>query len=264
MFVGTDLTRLPHRDLGAAVSRALTLLGFNEFNHVVVGNHDSAYLNDLDIAIGRNQLASHLELAGDGCLWTALEAYLKERPIGEFTIQSRFRQFHFATPMSGMCAAPIFVKTDVFIGEIGWMKALVSGAPIDSKYKAIYRNMLLMSVFLEVCWPAGEGDGDEFFRYALNYRDGLSARRFRRVHASQQDGRPKRMMIQEARVTSDPNDLPLILFDGGGDWTDIDSFEKLHHLLQGSRFRYGSFLPAIFQNFRASLQKRNMRLPDIA
>ncbi|MCF7223753.1 hypothetical protein [Marilutibacter chinensis] len=262
MFVGIDFAPLPNRALNTAAADAMELLGFNDFEYVVVGNREVPYLNDLDIAIGRNQLASHLKLARGGCFWTALDAYLESRNIGEYVIRDKFRQFHFATPFFRMHASPAFVKTDVFIGEIGWMKALTSGAPKESRYKAIYRNLLLMSVFLELKWPAENGVGNEYFRYALNFRDGLRRRRFRQVHPSRQDGIPKRVTIHEEFITSDPNDIPRILFDGKSEWTDIDSFEKLYLLLGGDSFRYSSFLPAICQNFLMSLHKGKMRLPE--
>jgi hypothetical protein len=255
-----SLVPIPKRSVDFLVACAMHTLGLTGLEFAIVGNKDAHWLNDLDIAVDRNQLSSHLKLKPEESLWAALEAYFRSRGVDRFVINEKFRQVHFFFNTGEMDA---FVKVDIFVGDIGWMMALVSGAPQESRYKGIYRNLLLMSVFLEVKWPAEGPNGDEYFRYALNFRDGIRKRRIRLSGPEEQGKNSRNITVSEELITSDANDMTRLLFEGAIGWSDIDSLEKLFVALGEGGFKYSSFLPAICRNFVMSLKTREMLMPEL-
>ncbi len=262
MFSQVELATIPQHSLALMVASAMDLLGFHEFEHEIVGNKDALYLNDIDIAIDRNQLEFYLQLKPAECLWSALERHLSQSGIERFVISKQFQQFHFLMPCANKGATALR-KIDVFVGKISWMKAVASGAPTESKYKAIYRNLLLLSIFLEVVWPTESGDENEYFRYALSFREGLKKRKLRTTPPARDHENPKKTLVSEELITSDPDDIARILFDEEIGWSDINSFEKLRCLLGKKTFRYPCFLPKIYRNYVVTLGERKMTLPAL-
>ena len=147
------------------------------------------------------------------------------------------------------------IQIDVFVGDREWMRDFVSGAPKESSYKAVYRNILLAAMFSKLRWSMA-GNPSMYFRYILNPRKGLKQRVLRDV-----PGKKKPEIVSDEFVSTDANEIAAILFGDGVTWSDINSFEKLWALYNSSKFTDPEMRDSINAEFAKSLQRAGKELP---
>jgi len=268
---------VPKSLLEPSIERAMVLANLDGIKFEIVGNKIKPFFNDIDVAIDATDLLNYLGLPeGTQEFWDELNTHLARSNVEKYSIIKGLKQFHILVPLidssgeqvraflpdgESRSDEPALIQIDVFVGNLQWMKDINSGAPESSKYKASYRNMLLASIASVVQWSI-EGDSDnEYFRYVMNFRDGLKRQKIKVISPSGRRKKPKKEKLSDQVVTSNPDDLAKILFGKGVKWSDMNSFEELYNLLTSKKFRFEKFLPEIIKEFRTSLEKQGMEVP---
>lgn len=275
--VFTDMNSVvPKPLLEPSIENALALAGLKGIRFEIVGNKMKPFFNDIDIAVDSEDLIKHLDLTPtEQDFWDELNDHLARSKVSKYSLIKGLKQFHILVPLidsSGKQVRvflpdgsrgdePAMIQVDVFVGNLGWMRDINSGAPEASKYKASYRNMLLASIASVVRWDVGPDGDNEYYRYVMNFRDGLKRQQIRVVPPSGRQKKPQLEKVADEVITSNPDDLAKILFGNGVKWSDMNSFEELYNLLTGPKFRFGEFLPQILDEFKTSLVKRGMDVP---
>lgn len=252
---------VPKPLLDANIKNALKLAGFNGLPFEVVGNKLKDFFGDIDIATDVEDIVKFLGLSKKSSkeeFFAALNQHLEKTSVPS-RVFNGFSQFHLLVPLvdkSGKqlnafdangkeLRKPGLIQIDVFVGNLGWMKGITSGAPIESKYKASYRNVLLRSIFHSLVFPTK--DPNIFERYVLNFRDG-----FRKDIVQKKvtkTGNVKYLPISSKPVSASPDKLASFLFGPRVKWKDIESFEKLKALFYSDKFKYPQFREEIKQDF---------------
>ena len=233
---------VPREMLDSTIRNALEMSGLYNLDYEIVGNKSKPFCGDVDIAIDSKQLTDEMELERPESFWQALDDFLKYSDVNKYKVNKGLQQIHLLAPLVGQSGdkanavddkgeefpLPGLVQIDVFIGNLGWMKDLTSGAPAESRYKAVYRNLLLSSIAREVKWDVPGENPDEYYRYSINFRDGLKKNRYKMVPPTGRQRKPQRITMESDLISTDPNELASILFGKGVKWSDIESFEKLY------------------------------------
>lgn len=246
-------------------------LGLEGAVYSVVGNTNKDVLSDIDVAISLNSLKNLWNLneytldRHDSEGWKKIKEKLEQNVGNTLNVCNRpLEQFHVLTkvipddsnsqPENGN-EKKAYVQVDFFLGDENWMKRLLSGAPPESFYKAVYRNLVLESILHVIKVPTKK-DGT-LARLILNYRNGLMLVLYK--EKPNKLGNLVEERLEEKVVLSNPNKLTKALFGRNLSWSDIDSFEKCLFLI------YEVFTKeeqrVIFETLRKKLDKRKLSFP---
>jgi len=254
---------VPKPLLMPTVEKALEVSGLGSIPFEIVGNKTKKFFNDIDIAVDAKDLAKFLHLSGEDKreIWPKLDKYLRTSGVERFSINKGLSQFHILVPLLDSSGEqvlnflpngdrgnePAFIQIDVFVGNLGWMTSVNSGAPKNSKHKAKFRNVLLGDIAREIRIPSGN---NEYTRFVFNFRDGLRRQKIRLVPPTGRQRKVQKVKIEDYLVTTDPNEMAKTFFGNGTSWQDINSYEKLRGALQSDKFKYKNFLPNILSAFK--------------
>lgn len=256
---------VPREAVDSTIKASLHSVGLGNVEFDLVGNFSKPLLGDIDISVSLKDVAEEYEidsLDSPEDFWKELDVRLKSFGV-EYAINKGFSQFHILTGVVDKSGKPIdaissdgivqvgtpgLVQIDVFIGNKSWMKTILSGAPDDSKFKAVYRNLLLVSIVSNI--PSQEGNS----KYLINFRDGLSVRKYNVLPSGKNEVVGKKVVIDNT------DDLAAWLF--GVSWSDINSFEKLWDELTGPNFEFPEVIPNIINNFKQTLAKSHKEIPE--
>lgn len=253
---------VPKPLLDANIVRALELVGLADLRYEVVGNKHKEFFGDIDIATDSSDIASLLgiESSSRAEFFKALQARLSPAQAATRVVPG-LSQFHILSPLvdrSGnqieavdrdgkTTGEPGMIQIDVFVGNLEWMAGINSGAPLDSKYKAVYRNVLLSSIVGRLVFPTE--DPEVFERYVLNFRDGMRKDLVRRRVARTGTVKWEALPGGSTPVTTSPDGLAATLFGPGTRWSDIESFEKLRSKFNSPDFKFPQFRDQIIDRF---------------
>lgn len=255
-FFNREYVKIPKASLNINVANALNSMGLQDAQYKVVGNTNKKLLGDLDIAISKTSLLKILGTSEEE-LWSAIEEHLQHKDI-DFKIIKNFKQFHISLPLLNANGEQGSgnIQVDFFVGNLNWISNIMSGAPKESNYKAVYRNLLLMAICSSVRWYSG----NKCKKYVLDTRDGLKlsnrsvcpkTKRLKRIPGS----------VDEL-VTDDPELLVRALFKHKKEWSDINTFEKLCTLYQSDAFQYPEFANEINAEFLRRLKTLKLPVPQ--
>lgn len=258
---------VPRELLDVNIKHALQQAGFGDLKYELVGNVNKKFLGDIDIAVDKNQMMQTYGFSEED-FWTQLESLIKT----DHKIIKNLKQFHLMTELvdktgkqipaisatgEQQSGEPGFIQIDIFVGNLGWMKSVVSGAPVESKYKAVYRNLLLISAFAIIRWPK-KSDPTVYNKLTLDAKEG-----FKLVQKQMAGSSTKRdKKVSEKLFSVDPDVVTQILFNKSVKWPDVESFEKLWALFDSEQFRFKKFRPQIIEEFKTSLVRSKKELPS--
>lgn len=255
---------VPKELLQSNIQHALNIHGLGDLKFELVGNVNKPFLGDIDIAVDKNEIIEKYNLSEDN-FWEDLEGLLK----GPHKIIKGLKQFHLLSPLVDNNGKPVNaidkegneleepgqIQIDIFVGNLGWMRSIVSGAPAESKYKAVYRNLLLAAAFANIKWPS-KADSSVFNKLTMDPREGF------KIVQKQLGSKGKAKKVGERNFSVDPDVVGQVLFDKSVKWRDIESFEKLWSLFISDKFRFKSQRDEIVEEYKKTLLRNKKDIPS--
>jgi len=260
------------------IENAMKLANLDGLEFEIIGNKNKEFFSDIDVAVEEKILKHYLKANSIEEVWNSLDKHLAASKVSGYSINKGLRQFHVSVPLvdSSGEQIPAFkengsidesqlgeIQIDIFVGSLEWMRDIDSGSPINSKFKAQYRNLLLASISSVVKWSEKGEAKDQYNRYVLNFKEGLKKQKIKVIPPTGRQKNPTLEKISDEIITTNANDLAEILFGNGVKWTDLNSFEELVKLLSSSKFRFKKFLPKILEDYKSVLIKRGLEVPSI-
>jgi len=273
---------VPKKFLETNIENALKIAGLGDMKYEIVGSKNKPYFGDIDVAVDEDALREIIGIdktADMKQVWAALDAYVKGTGSPGHKIIPGLSQVHLLAPLindkgSQMNAVDRegvdlgtqgMIQIDVFVGHLGWMSSTSSGSPLESKYKAVYRNVLLASIFNNIpVEPTPEEirtyskklPGVEVKkRFLVNFRKGMIERLYYEEKLGK-TGKPVKnptKVTLEEHIVSDANELAQYFLNGTASWEDMNSYEKLMDLVMGKKFKYPSLRSKVIDDFKTAL-----------
>jgi hypothetical protein len=273
---------VPKKFLETNIENALEIAGLGDMKYEIVGSKNKPYFGDIDVAVDEYELRKIIGIdktADMKQVWAALDAYVKGTGSPGHKIIPGLSQVHLLAPLIDDKGSQInavdregvdlgtqgMIQIDVFVGHLGWMSSTSSGSPLESKYKAVYRNVLLASIFNNIpVEPTPEEirtyskklPGVEVKkRFLVNFRKGMIERLYYEEKLGK-TGKPVKnptKVTLEEHIVSDANELAQYFLNGTASWEDMNSYEKLMDLVMGKKFKYPSRRAKVIEDFKAGL-----------
>lgn len=273
---------VPKKFLETNIKNALKIAGLGNMEYKIVGSKNKPYFGDIDVAVDEYKLREIIGIdktANMEQVWAALDAYVKGTESPGHKIYPGLSQVHLLAPLiddkrSQMNAVDRegvdlgtkgMIQIDVFVGHLGWMSSTLSGSPLESKYKAVYRNVLLACIFINIpVEPTPEEirtyskklPGVEVKkRFLVNFKKGMIERLYYEEKLGK-TGKPVKnptKVTLEEHIVSDANELAQYFLNGTASWEDMNSYEKLMDLVMGKKFKYPSLRAKVIEDFKAGL-----------
>jgi hypothetical protein len=244
---------LENKNLLPTIKNALKMWGLETLHYEVVGSIHKPLMNDIDVAISIEDLGKMVNAKpGDRlAFWPKVESFFrshkpKDIPEPSYKVNRGLDQVHITAPIVGQHGK--FVQIDLMLGDVSFMKDALSGAK-DSRYKAIYRNLLLANILRFSHEPTQ--DPNIIKKYQFNWKKGLQS-----VDLSAVGGKIEKGNIHT--VYNNMDDVATFLFGSGVRFSDINTFEKLFKLLESPSFRYKSKRNDIISGFNDDLVKMKL------
>lgn len=158
-----------------------------------------------------------------------------------------------------------FVQVDFMLTDdlnfTTWM--YFGPAPTESKYKGLYRNILLFAIAKEVSYKIKKEKDNipiEYERWILSLDKGLKKTTYSR------QGRTKLLKtakkISEEIITKNPDEIVKLLLGDDFKATDIMTFESLWKAIHSSKFKYKDKLNSIIKTFKEFCISDGFTLPE--
>lgn len=273
---------VPKAFLAANIEKALKLAGLGGMEYEIVGSKNKPYFGDIDVAVDEDKLREIIGIdktADMKQVWAALDAYVKGTGSPGHKIIPGLSQVHLLAPLiddkgSQMNAVdregndlgiPGMIQIDVFVGHLGWMSSTSSGAPLESKYKAVYRNVLLAAIFSNIPVEPTPEEIDKYSkklpgveikkRFLVNFRKGMIERLYYEEKLGK-SGKPVKnptKITLEENIVTDANELAQYFLNGTAAWDDMDSYEKLMDIVKGKKFKYPLLRSKVLEDFKTGL-----------
>ncbi len=225
-------------------------------------------------SVGKKQVSGDIDIAID-FRKIIINNNLAEDYVG-FFIYEASGVFSEVIQMKGInvvsVACPIIGETDKFV-QVDFMLtdnlefaefAYYSPSQLESKYKGLYRNILLYEVLKAIGFKITKevsGNAREWESYNFNINKGL----MKRVQSVEgKKGillRPK--TIKEVPVTKDPETILEIVFgDKIKNIEEINTFEKLFKLITTLKLPFSNKLSTIFKNTANGIHSLGYPIPE--
>ena len=252
--------------LDYALSRTL----FGGIDYKIVGNTNKAVVGDIDIAVDKQELIELIELKHtlDYEFWPSLDLWLKRHSDFEFAINKGFKQFHLLVPLASQKPGEYIFKSecgidengntiksrhfgqvqlDIFVGNLNWMKDILSGAPSDSDFKAVYRNTLL-AAHIKNLFAYEDNEINSYLSF--DFRDGIK-------HKLENK---KLKTKRENVIMTDANEMARHYYNVSS-WEHINSFEKVLDFLK--RNNWHNKKSEIIHSLELQFKKLKLEVPEI-
>lgn len=262
---------IPKNLIKTNIEQTLEDIKLKNLKYNIVGNNDSNYIGDLDVAISKQDIVNKINSKED--FWKDINNHLKSIEVDSYVLKG-LRQFHISTPLRNdnkkelhainrngkELNMPGLIQVDFFVGNMKWMETILSGKPKESEYKASYRNVLLRSIISSLRWQ----NKNNFCYGSIEWKDGIkintskiSEPKTKKEHTNKEE------RIKEKIIIEDSNQLARFLFGRNTTWSQINSFEKLFNLYQSKQFRFNKFRHIINQAIIINYVESNMQVPEI-
>ena len=266
---------VPKEHLESTVENALKMIGLGNIDYHVVGNKNKPLLGDVDVAINSKELVDAWKLSSDDPdkFWKDVDAVLGLLPGSpSYKVNKGFSQFHVLVPLVNNQGThldavtlpngnvevgnPGFVQVDFFLGDVAWMRDVMSGAPPSSQHKAVYRNLLLYSIVKNL--PVKDPTTT---KYALNFRDGVKLVRFEKV-PSKKIGAPDKENVLDRKVVFNSADaLSKFLFGDDIPFSKVSSYEEMLDAMNSPGFKYPEKIEQILGTFSKAVADQKIAPP---
>lgn len=268
--IGEDTSQVPKKYLNSSIKQALKDIGLSNLKYSVVGNISSEFLGDIDIAVDIEELINKWNLPKEHYskqFWEAIKTKIKD--LKGAKINSGLKIFHIPVNLVDESGnrLPAYkngkeipdtegtAQIDVFVGNLNWMKDIISGKPADSNFKAVFRNIFLLTIVSTVeryKTPPNEKGEFEEHKYALQISSGVD-KVITKYISSATAKNPKVISTDRKQVISNQNELASWLFGKGKTWKDIDSFEKIADNFENNPYfnkKYGLYKEEIIKKLK--------------
>ena len=268
-------SQVPKEMLEKTIENGLKNIGLTGIDFQPVGNLSSRFLGDLDIALSVEDLAKKWNLPKpyfSEQFWEVLKRKLLK--IKDADIQVGLKQFSIPVNLvdNNGVQQPAYkdgqpipdsqgiVQVDFFIGSPKWMKDMLSGKPEASKYKAIYRNVLLGSIISTIDRKTTEPDAKGFFKefkYVLDFKNGVEKVTTTFSMPTGRRKNPKKESVQRKTIITDQNKMAEWLFGKGSTWQTINSFEEVLKQFEQNKYfnkKYSNYKEEILEKFKETLK----------
>ena len=273
---------VPKAFLAANIENALEIAGLGDMKYEIVGSKNKPYFGDIDVAVDEDELRKIIGIDKTSDMkqvWAALDAYVKGTGSPGHKIIPGLSQVHLLAPLVDDKGTQMnavdregvdlgtqgMIQIDVFVGHLGWMSSTSSGAPLESKYKAVYRNVLLAAIFSNIPVEPTPEEIDKYSkklpgveikkRFLVNFRKGMIERLYyeERLGKSGKPVKNPTKITLEENIVTDANELAQYFLNGTAAWDDMDSYEKLMDIVMGKKFKYPSLRSKVLEDFKTGL-----------
>lgn len=136
----------------------------------------------------------------------------------------------------------------------------------ESKYKGIYRNQLLFSILSQMNTKDPDtyfkdGSVKSFTKYSLTAQLGLFKQTKTYEGKNGKLKNPKIIKDKNQYITSDPVKIVEYIFGNGCNTKNIDTFEKLYHIICSDECIHSVKLKRILKNFKNSIIRLRLPIP---
>jgi hypothetical protein len=226
--------------------------------------------SDIDIAVSVDKIA--------GANGIGIEEVLewlnkKLSSVGYSTkVVSGFNQVSIGVPIGGKKGAGIGQVDLMLSTSLEWSKFMYYSPDFtvaESKYKGLYRNTLLMSIFSEgtkkVVKTIPTGETEEYEHMVIRLESGLAS--VRKTLMGKKGSLVKTPTILrefEKDITNVPSEIVKLAFGDGVEPNDIMTFENAFSLFESKSFPYADKRQDIMKRFKAYLLAAKVPMPEEA
>jgi len=260
-----EVSAVPKPHLAATLKRSLKDAGMSKVRNHLVGNVSKPYLGDVDVGI---EFADLVKLFGSNGekkdFWEKAEVYMKKQKVKDYAINKGLQQIHTLSPLVDKkgkhlnavdktgkdLGTPGWIQIDFMIGKVEFMKDMLSGS-IDSKYKAAWRNQLLVDIMANT---TTDTESEVKHKFQINRKMGLQYVRY-----INKGKRKKKLNVKT--VSTNMDEVASYVFGDKYKWKDIDTFEKMWKAFHSSSFRWKNKRKEIIKTFKDALVRQKMDIP---
>lgn len=216
-------------------------------------------LQDVELlgsALKKSQPSNDLDLA----IQTNLDFSSVKYPIphkinkGLHQVYTKFPQFD----KTGKNIPNTFVQIDLMFGDKDYLKFSFHSPSFDeSKYKAIYRNLLLFNIARNIQENVIKDEKGKVIsrtRFGFDMLNGL-------VKYDEVLKKTKFDKISKKLITKDPGKITKYLLGDKFTVKDLNSFESIYSALKSKDFKYPNLRKKIIENYKESLSKELLSFP---
>jgi len=222
---------------------------------------------DIDIAVGIDQLAGANGISVDSVL-DYVDEELKKK--GYETSKARgFNQVSFGVPINGDPKLGIGQIDFMFTDSLKWSDFMYHSpdfSKFESKYKGLYRNILLMKVISNAERKATkvtpEGQTEEYQSYVVRLNQGVV--RVTKSYAGKKGllKNPKLLKDQDKFVTNTPEEVVDIAFGKDVNPSDVMTFENTWERVTDPNFIHKDKLENIVKEFVKQIKATKVPIPS--
>lgn len=227
---------------------------------------DTQTSGDIDIAVSIDKIASINRLGVNDVLdW--LGDTLKKLKY-DTKVMKGFQQVSIAFPINGNVKNG-YAQVDLMLSSnMDWSKFVYTSPNFklaESKYKGLYRNMLLMSILSEAMKKVTKTNKDEieeYEMYAMRMDSGIF--KVKKSFMGKKGNLVKTAVLlkdQDEFITNTPEELIEICFGPGFGIPDMIGFENVWKLVNSSTFPHKAKLKQIIDKFKYYVEDAKVPLP---
>lgn len=226
-----------------------------------------AYSGDLDVGIELSALQKIYNLDNDRDILLRLAKDIKNK-VKEVNLKGLGTgQIYTKFPIIGSSQKGKYVQVDLMVGPLKFMKFTYKAgtdykfdpnAEDVTKYKGLYRNLLMMSISRVLKKNIND---TQYERYLINLSKGL----YKAVKSTiGKSGKPVKnhQTISKKFISNTPQDLINILFGPSFKEKDLRTFEEVLKAINSPKFKYPELRNQIKQEFKDTLAKMKLEIPE--
>jgi len=227
---------------------------------------DDVTSGDIDIAVSVDKLAGSNEIPIEGILdW--LDEKLKS--LGYSTKVARgFFQVSFGAPINGDWKNGT-VQVDLMLStSLEWSNFIYHSPNFkeaESKYKGLYRNILLMSIISEhakeVSKKTETGETEQYKQYVIRLEKGIYSVEKTFMGKKGLVKTPSLLRDQDKFITNTPDEVVKMAFGENVKPSDVMTFENIWNLFISPTFIHKDKFSKILERFVSGITSAKMPLP---
>ncbi len=246
-------------------------LGIQEEDIDVIGSYGKKVKGelhgDLDVAVSTKALTERNDL-DQGDLLDFVNDTLADMGY-ETKVMKGFKQVSAGIPIPG---TDDIAQVDFMLSpDLDWSRFIYHSPNYreqESKYKGSLRNTLLMAIISEtdknILKQTPEGDVEELESNVIRYPEGIY--KSRRSWAGKKGliKTPKLLRDFDKLITTNPQEVTELVVGRGYTPENINTFERLWHLVTRDNFIHGDKLEDILKKYAGNLKAQGMEVPQEA
>jgi hypothetical protein len=228
---------------------------------------DDATSGDIDIAVSIDKLAGVNGLSfGDVLTW--LDGRLKQMGYSTKVVKG-FEQVSFGVPIDGNEKNGV-AQVDLMLStNLDWSRFMYHSPNFkeaESKYKGMYRNVLMMSIvsemFKEATKTTDAGEVEQYKQYVIRLEKGIY--QVEKTFMGKKGSLVKTATLlhdQDKFITSTPEEVVALAFGEGVKPAEVMTFENAFSIFQSPKFPHIKRRTEILNRFKAYILASKMPIP---